>query len=1207
MRPHRLTLTAFGSFPGTETVDFDALSEAGLFLVHGPTGAGKTTILDALCFALYGQVPGQRNSARSLRCDHAPPGTGPSVTLEVTLRGRLLRIQRSPAWQRPKLRGTGVTEEKSKVVLSEWQGADWHGLTTRLDEAGDLVGQLLGMNADQFCQVAMLPQGDFARFLRAAGDERAKLLERLFTVKIFTSAESWLAEHRKQAWREAQDLRQEVDFAVKRLEEAAGPTLLHSLTPGPEPTEPVASAFGDVPSPEEEPLPWAGALLAAARAVVTRAEEEHAAAGVAVRAARTRFEQAAALAERRRRYTEALTLRRTLDERADERADLQAILDDAARADRVVPLITAARQRAEAAAKARALAADALARARPLLSSSDPSASDGSPDERYGDQRRIEEGGPSVGELAALERARQDEIARLQELLTEEARLSVVRRDLLRVEDELAELLRADERVTARLAELPALIEQAEAGLAMARTDAARIPAAKAARDAAAHLIEIDGELAALAAELDGLAQREAEVAAAEAELPGRLAEAEAALADVRAQAAAIPAQTAALESARAALEATHRRETLAGELEAARAAHQVLVDQAQAARERWLDLRQARIDGMAAELARDLADGQPCAVCGSEHHPHPAAPAPSAPSAGDEREAEAAHDAALSEREAAERALASLESRHADAAAATDGLDVVTAEEHVEQAEQELARLQAVADREPAVAQALERVESDRERVRDEAREIAEALAATRAHRAQRQAERARVRAQLDLDPEADQARGEGVTARLDLDGAAAGREQGARLGLELEAEVVLAAAERELRRLQESAAGEPRLAEEAGRLGRERGELEEQGRRVAARLAAARTRHEELSGDAGRLTARLDAARGGDATLTARLSRLNDEAELLREALEATQAAVSARDELAGAKRAAEEAAAEAGFGDVRDAEAAYRSPAERERQAELLRRLDDQHAAVSGVLADPELVAAAAEPAPDLAGAGAERDALEEEHTRLASVRDRAAARARRLAELRDELAGHLERWRPAADRHRLAERMASLASGTSSDNQWSMSLSSFVLGERLRQVVAAANERLDHMSGGRYLLRHDLGKTAGARGRAGGGLGLKVADGWTGVDRDPATLSGGESFITSLALALGLADVVTAEAGGAELGTLFVDEGFGTLDEDTLDGVLDILDGLRDGGRAVGIVSHVPELRSRITAQLKVTKTRTGSTLSAVGVT
>ncbi|AQZ60471.1 Exonuclease SbcC [[Actinomadura] parvosata subsp. kistnae] len=1261
MRPHRLTLTAFGSFPGTETVDFDALSQAGLFLVHGPTGAGKTTILDALCFALYGQVPGQRNSARSLRCDHAPPTVGPSVTLEVTIRGRLLRIQRSPAWLRPKLRGSGTTEEKSKVVLSEWQAGDWHGLTTRLDEAGDLVGGLLGMNADQFCQVAMLPQGDFARFLRADGDERSKLLERLFTVKIFTAAEAWLAEHRKLAWREVQGLRQEVDFAVQRVEEAAGDDLPLLLTttasasaapateaptpdvsdaPAPAPAVPdapasaapvsgasapggeaappalfdlpavsqdVAEAEAEVPTPENDPLRWAGALLDAARAVVRRADEEHVAAGHELRAARARFERAAALADRQRRHAEALTLRRTLDERADERADLQAILDDAARADRVLPLITAARQRAEAATKARTLAADALARARPLLPSTTSTP--------HQSQDRGWE--PSVAELAALERRRQDEIARLSELLTEEARLSVVRRDLLRVEQELAELVRADEEVAARLAVLPGLIEQAEAGLAEARVDAARIPAVQAVRDAAVHLIEIDRELAGLAVELEALAQREAEVAAADAELPDRLADASAALAEVRAQAAAIPAAAASLDAARAALEATHRREALAAELEAAVAAHQVLVDQAQASRERWLDLRQARLDGMAAELARDLSDGQPCAVCGSEHHPQPASPAPSAPSADDERAAESAHEAASAEREAAERALASLESRHADAVEATGGLDVAVAEERVELAEDEVARLQAVADREPALAAALERVEAERERVRDQSRELAEALAAHRAHHRHLESERTRLATQLAqtttsgalaiLPGAPTTAAADRAAAGVDGDEAAlVTPEAVAPEAGEVDGERVLAVVERELRRLEASAGRERTLAGQVDGLRRERQELEERGRQVTARLAAGRTRHEELSGDAGRLSARLDAARGDDATLAARLSRLNDEAELLREALEATQAAVAAREELDRAGRTAEQAAAEAGFGDVREAEAAYRSVAERERKAELLRRLDDEHAAVSGVLADPELVAAAAEPAPDLAAIGAERDELERAYTRLASARDRAEARVRRLEELYGELAERIERWRPAAERHRLAERMAALASGTSNDNQWSMSLSSFVLGERLRQVVAAANERLDHMSGGRYLLRHDLRKTAGSRARAGGGLGLRVADGWTGVDRDPATLSGGESFITSLALALGLADVVTAEAGGAELGTLFVDEGFGTLDEDTLDGVLDILDGLRDGGRAVGIVSHVAELRSRITAQLKVTKTRTGSTLRAVGV-
>ncbi|GAA3540169.1 hypothetical protein GCM10022419_020300 [Nonomuraea rosea] len=1182
MRPHRLSLTAFGSFPGSETVDFDALAEAGLFLVHGPTGAGKTTILDALCFALYGQVPGQRNSARSLRCDHAPPSAGPSVTLEVSIRGRLLRIQRSPSWQRPKLRGTGVTEEKSKVIVAEWRDSAWQGLTTRLDEAGDLVGGLLGMNADQFCQVAMLPQGDFARFLRADGDDRAKLLERLFTVKIFTQAESWLAEHRKQAWRRAQELRQEVDYAVKRVEEAAGA----DLTAPPASAKPVvreAGSSGPVGSqepltPEDDPVRWAGALLDAARAVVVRVTGDHAAADAALRSARLRFDRAAALAERQHRHAEALTRRRTLDERADERADLQAILDDAARADRVLPLVTAARQRSEAAAKARTLAADALARARPLLTA--PRA----PSEAPAPARSSVGGRASVEELAGLERQRQAEIARLSELLTEEARLSVVRRDLLRVEGELAELVGADEALAARLAALPALIDQAEARLAEARLDAARIPAAQAVRDAAAHLIEIDDELARLAAELDTLAQREAEVSAAAAELPGRIADASAALADVRAEAAAIPAAAASLDAARAVREAAHRRAALADELDAAVAAHQVLVDHAQTLRERWLDLRQARIDGMAAELARDLADGQPCAVCGSDHHPHPAAPAPSAPSADDEHEAETAHEAALADREAAERALASLESRHADAAEATGDLDIDTAEEQVLRAGEELARLQAMAGREPALAAALDRVESDRERVRDQSREVAEALAAHRAHRTHLESERARLHSRLTAATASpsDVATGPGDAA------------------------AVLVAAEREVRRLTASAAGEPVLAGEAARLTRERGELEEQGRRVAARLAACRTRQEELSGDAGRLTARLDAARGGDASLAARLSRLHDEAELLREALEATQAALAAGGELARAEQAASEAAAEAGFGDVADAEAAYRSPAEQESRAEALRRLDDEHAAVTRTLAEPELVAAAAELAPDLEAIGGERAGTEEAYTRLSSVLDRAVARAGRLEELHAELLACIERWHPAAERHRLAERMAALASGTSSDNQWSMSLSSFVLGERLRQVVDAANERLGHMSAGRYLLRHDLRKTAGSRGRSGGGLGLRVADGWTGVDRDPATLSGGEGFVTSLALALGLADVVTAEAGGAEIGTLFVDEGFGTLDEDTLDSVLDILDGLRDGGRAVGIVSHVAELRSRITAQLKVTKTRAGSTLAVAGV-
>jgi exonuclease SbcC len=110
-----------------------------------------------------------------------------------------------------------------------------------------------------------------------------------------------------------------------------------------------------------------------------------------------------------------------------------------------------------------------------------------------------------------------------------------------------------------------------------------------------------------------------------------------------------------------------------------------------------------------------------------------------------------------------------------------------------------------------------------------------------------------------------------------------------------------------------------------------------------------------------------------------------------------------------------------------------------------------------------------------------------------------------------------------------------------------------------------------------------------------------LALRVLDAWTGLERHPATLSGGESFSASLALALGLADVVTAEAGGALLETLFVDEGFGSLDDETLDEVMAVLDDLREGGRTVGVVSHVADLRQRIPTQLRVVKTRHGSAL------
>jgi len=149
-------------------------------------------------------------------------------------------------------------------------------------------------------------------------------------------------------------------------------------------------------------------------------------------------------------------------------------------------------------------------------------------------------------------------------------------------------------------------------------------------------------------------------------------------------------------------------------------------------------------------------------------------------------------------------------------------------------------------------------------------------------------------------------------------------------------------------------------------------------------------------------------------------------------------------------------------------------------------------------------------------------------------------------------------------------------------------------------RLEQVAEAASERLQVMSDGRYLLAHT---DALAGGNKKSGLGLEVVDGWTGQSRDTSTLSGGESFMASLALALGLADVVQRESGGMRIDTLFVDEGFGSLDEESLEMVMASIEGLRDSGRTVGLVSHVAELKLRIPQQLHVVKGRQGSTLRA----
>ena len=192
MRPLRLTMTAFGPYAGTEVVDFDALTNLGLFVVAGNNGSGKTTIFDALQYSLYGTLPGRRSNYSNLRSDHAAPQVECSVSLEFRAHGADWRVDRSPAQTRAKRKGTGTTEAPAQAVLYRLGTDAPVAVTKRLDEVRAKCTELVGLSGKQFERVALLPQGEFSRVLQESHAERRQLLRTLFSSELFGDATSLL-------------------------------------------------------------------------------------------------------------------------------------------------------------------------------------------------------------------------------------------------------------------------------------------------------------------------------------------------------------------------------------------------------------------------------------------------------------------------------------------------------------------------------------------------------------------------------------------------------------------------------------------------------------------------------------------------------------------------------------------------------------------------------------------------------------------------------------------------------------------------------------------------------------------------------------------------------------------------------------------------------------------------------------------------------
>lgn len=1010
---HRLQISAFGPFADTVQVDFDDLSTDGLFLLTGPTGAGKTSVLDAVCFGLYGDVPGDRSSAKRLRCDLAARGAGPRVVLTATLSGRLFRFTRSPGWDRPRKRGAGTTPEHAKVLVEERAEGEWVLLTNRMDEAGQLVTDLLGMTMTQFCQVAMLPQGRFQQFLSAGSKERQQLLQQLFATQRFADIEVWLRNHTRSLHRSSTSHHQAVAAITHRILEVADTTL-----PDDWPEETPEDLAAVAASGQLEA--WSAGRTHAADAAAGIAEERAAESAESADAARRARVEGGRLHDLQQRHAAASRALAELDAEAEAHEDRVTRLDRARRADPVRPLVDLARTRTRQRDHAAREAAHASLASLSLLG--DAALFD------WADQADPEQGLRDLDDavlsqaLAAARGAR----ARAEALRPREQELARLETTIHESRSAAHELEAAVESRRSLVQTLPDQISSLSNRL-------------EASREAQTRVSVLRGQIDELDTRLD-----------AHARLERVLSDAEAAHRDLRA-----------------------------------------CIDQCQSLKEAWLELREARLHGMAAEMARDLAVGGSCPVCGSEEHPAKAVPAPGSPSAETEKQARARLE--------------------------TEEATRVALEDKVRDLDVRLARVQ---------------------------QEAGETL------------------------PE----------------------ELRSRRGL-LEAELTTA---------QASAAGmsgfEPTLARLTQSLDRAHHELT--------------ARSSELSA----LTTRIETDRAAVARIEAELAELLSDtasdtiSDLCNELDHAVHTHTRA-EQARATWRAAEEACAESarmlrdwvadqGFADADEALGASLPRPDLQALADQVRSHEDRVTTARATLDDPDVAGAIDQPAPDLV-------ALDTEATRAVELAEDLQAHARlsrqqsaRLSSLNAELDSALRAWAPVREAHTTAAGLAAFVGGKSPENDLRMRLSAYVLAWRLAQVVAAANERLVTMTNQRYTLEH-TGRRGARETR--GGLSLLVRDEWSGEARDPATLSGGETFVVSLALALGLADVVTREAGGADLHTLFVDEGFGALDAETLDDVMDTLDGLRDGGRVVGVVSHVSEMRSRIPMQLAVTKDRSGSRL------
>ena len=1082
MRPVYLKMSAFGPFAGVAEVDFTLLGTEGVYLLAGETGAGKTTVFDAITFALFGRCSGEGRKPENLRSDFAGPDTQTYVDLTFDLRGKRYRIVRDPGgYERNKKRGSGTTKSDGDASIELPDGSELTGRET----VNAKVTELLGIDANQFGQIVMLAQGDFEKLLCEGTSERTEIFRKIFGTDLYRRFQDELTARKNELAAKCREADHEVELLAKQ-----------ALGAMPEGDEPRGRIEG-----------WMGRAALNAGSVLEALDDELA-------LTQGRHDEASqALAQARSEHDRLALAQDRAKQAAQTRSDLARAQQGLAGLEAALPGLQDARDKAQH----DGAAVPELQRRAGALREQLPSY------ERHGQALdTAQKAGTELAEArAAQERAQADAAARERALTG----LATQAEQLAGAGQAAAEARAATQAAQQALRDaegLKASVEGAQACEAAIRDAQDRLGRAKTFME------ELD--------EADAEAHRAIEEQkAVEARLSGA--------ADALSQ-AKLDAQKAQTDLA-AVQELAHRLDALKADLKRKQEGHA----QAAQAYTRAADahtlaaqeverLRRAREDGLAGVLAAGLRAGHACPVCGSLDHPNPAQGAQRTPSREDVQAAQ--------EREAAARRQSSELCGKAKAA-----FDLVEA------AQEELATFVDANGDAPALA---EREREVRACGQDAARKV--------------------------------------IIAQGQADELAACRNAQARLQADID------------KRAHTRKAGQDRVAQLTAEQSRQEGQLK------AALDAITASGHARE--DAPAL---YEAARAALAEAQDRQAQLEREAERsvkVEEARQAAQAALdTAREELEARKQRAQAAAQAAEVAQERVRTLAAGLEFADEAQArQAIAEVDSKAAALTAAL--DQATRALEENARQRAAAQSTCDALA---TRLAELGDLDLARIeaelagaastlaqaqgseracdqalRTLNDLHGSLTQLAQRHGRLQDASARAERLARVAEGTMT-GKGRLSFETFVQMRYFEVVLHAANTRLIEMTQGQY----ELVRSERLAGNTKIGLDVDVLDNCTGKARTAKSLSGGEKFMASLALALGLSEVVQRQAGGIQLDTMFVDEGFGSLDQEKLRLVMRAMTRPGSAGKLVGIISHVEELMETIDRKIVVERGHAGSTL------